>query len=99
VTDHTSDVLDEVFSERERQDVRFPDQHLPNGTSAHLFKDEENLARLVTDQAHEQGDLTWRHVLTEEFYEVCAEEDPVKLRVELIQVAAVATRWVEDLDR
>jgi malonyl CoA-acyl carrier protein transacylase len=43
--------------------------------------------------------VTWEHILTEEHYEAMAEEDPTRLREELIQVAAVAVAWVEAIDR
>lgn len=41
----------------------------------------------------------WDGVLLEEVYEALAEEDPAKLRAELIQVAAVAQAWAEAIDR
>lgn len=41
----------------------------------------------------------WDGVLLEEVYEALAEEDPAKIRAELIQVAAVAATWVEAIDR
>jgi hypothetical protein len=47
----------------------------------------------------ENGDLTWDGILLEEVYEALAEADPVKLREELVQVAAVAASWVVALDR
>lgn len=41
----------------------------------------------------------WDGILLEEVFEALAEEDPVKLRVELVQIAAVACAWVEAIDR
>lgn len=41
----------------------------------------------------------WDGVLLEEVYEALAEDDPAKLRAELVQVAAVAAAWVEAIDR
>lgn len=52
-----------------------------------------------TDAAAREGSLTWRHILLEEVFEALAESDPAKLRRELIQLAAVATQWVEAIDR
>lgn len=40
----------------------------------------------------------WTDILLEEVFEALAESDPEKLRTELIQVAAVATQWVEAID-
>lgn len=45
------------------------------------------------------GPLTWRHILLEEVFEALAECDEAKLRVELVQVTAVAVAWVEAIDR
>ena len=47
-------------------------------------------------------DFTWNAILTEEVGEAAKEVlevDVKKLRVELIQVAAVAVAWIESLDR
>ncbi|ROP78300.1 hypothetical protein EDF18_0946 [Frigoribacterium sp. PhB107] len=52
-----------------------------------------------TDAAATGGQVTWRHILAEEVFEAIAEADPVKLRAELIQVAAVAQQWVQAIDR
>ncbi|WP_432010152.1 hypothetical protein [Streptomyces cucumeris] len=49
-----------------------------------------------------EGDHThtaWDVVLLEEAYEALGEEDPARLRAELVQVAAVAVAWVEAIDR
>lgn len=46
-----------------------------------------------------QGDGTYEAILTEEWGEAVSEADPIRLRAELVQVAAVAAAWVEKLDR
>jgi hypothetical protein len=89
--------LQEVAAERLRQEVNFPNQHLPDGTDISL-KHLVDKARLVVDMASKHGALTWSMVLAEEFYEALSESCVVKLRKELIQVAAVAVRWIEDID-
>lgn len=46
------------------------------------------------------GTLTWELILLEEVAEAMDERtDPVRLRQELVQVAAVALSWIECLDR
>ena len=45
------------------------------------------------------GTITFEHILTEEWAEVLEEDDPARLRVELIQLAATAVQMVEALDR
>jgi hypothetical protein len=56
-------------------------------------------AKAMTDAAAEAGVVTWRDILHEEVCEAFAETDPEALRAELVQVAAVAVKWVEAIDR
>lgn len=91
-------VLADVAAERVRQEAKFPEQHLPDGTNEKYAAAAEQ-AKADTDEAAADGTLTWLHVQREEYYEALAETDPDRLRTELIQVAAVAARWVEDIDR
>lgn len=46
-----------------------------------------------------QSPDTWTAILLEEVFEALAEDDPVRLRQEVVQVAAVAVQWVEEIDR
>lgn len=41
----------------------------------------------------------WLPIFLEEVSEAAAEDEPAKLRAELIQVAAVAVAWIEAIDR
>lgn len=94
----TESVLREVLAERQRQDAKWGEQNHPDDTSV----DDEpwaDWAREDCDRAARDGKLTWRLILGEEVWEAFAETDPVKLRAELIQVAAVAVNWVEAIDR
>lgn len=70
----------------------------PDGTGGGGRKTWEEIAKLSCDRAFREGRCTWAHVLDEETAEALAETDPVKLRAELIQVAAVALHWVANLD-
>lgn len=90
-------VLRDIGDERDRQNRKFPDQVLPDGTR-HLMKATADAVRKQTEVFAKDGILTWRDVLAEEVAEAFAEEDPERLRKELVQVAAVAARWVEDID-
>ncbi len=56
-------------------------------------------AKTATDKLAKAGMLTYRDIFLEEVFEAMAEEDPAKLRAELIQCAAVAVAWVEKIDR
>jgi hypothetical protein len=91
-------VLAEVSEERDAQDAKWGEQNHPDGTN--LKNDDwRDHARRQCQTAAAEGRLTWAHILQEEFVEALAEEDPEKLRAELIQVAAVAVAWAEAIDR
>jgi hypothetical protein len=92
--------FDEVYHERWNQYAKWGDQHWPNGTAT--SSDDREMAdeaKRVTNLAMEEGDLTWRDILVEEIFEAFAESDWSKLRVELVQSAAVIAAWIEDGDR
>lgn len=106
----TSGVLAEVAAERVRQHVKWGEQNHPNGTGPHKLpmpygsgswsaSVAADRLTLLTQCAAQIGQCTWLHILREEVFEAFAEEDPAKLRTELIQVAAVATQWIEAIDR
>ncbi|PZG12966.1 hypothetical protein C1I95_24720 [Micromonospora craterilacus] len=113
-TDHTARVLYEVARERSRQDAKFGPQNHPDGTGprqaiaigiGHMGEIADQMRRATNAAAgrlpglEHHGPLTWRHVLLEEVFEALAEDDPAKLRTELVQVAATATVWIEAIDR
>lgn len=97
-------VLSEIEDERRRQDEKWGEQNHPPGTGeawdgiGRLFvasgRGIEAAARRILGQSP-----TYTGVLMEEVGEALQETDPAKLRVELIQVAAVAAAFVECLDR
>lgn len=92
-------VLDDIISERERQDAKWGQQDLPDGTGGFGLRSEADLARRHCDLMAKMGHVTYRHILAEEVAEALAEADKAKLRAELVQVAAVAVQWIEKLDR
>nr|WP_297429696.1 hypothetical protein [uncultured Actinotalea sp.] len=51
-----------------------------------------------TDTVFNAGHGTFRDILLEEVFEALAEDDPARLRAELLQIAAVAVQWVETID-
>lgn len=92
-------VLGDVAAERAAQDARWGMQAVPDGTGTEGAVAEADGARRETEEAARRGELTWRHILREEVLEAFAESDPEALRTELIQVAAVAVKWAQALDR
>lgn len=91
-------IVDEVFAERERQVEQFGVQDIPLGTSAD-WKDLEDFFRGECQAKTADGTVTFLDVLLEEIFEVAAEEDPAKLRDEVIQAIAVGFQIVEAIDR
>jgi len=96
----TGVVLNNIAAERFRQDEKFGrDRDHPDGTGGQFYVDLARLSKRNTDAADAAGCLSWKDILTEEVAEVYAETELAKLRTELVQVAAVATAWVEAIDR
>ena len=98
-TTATRAVLDDVLDERHRQHAKWGRQDLPDGTGQPGDRDGADSARKACVFAASHGGLTYRHILDEEVAEVMAETEPARLRTELVQVAAVAVQWVEEIDR
>lgn len=93
-------ILDAIWDERERQIRKWGEQVHPDGTDTRpvtLWARE--LDTMLCEQHTQDGTLTWRHILQEEVSEAFAEVEWLKLRAELIQVAAVCAAWVEDGDQ
>ncbi|RKS74247.1 putative house-cleaning noncanonical NTP pyrophosphatase (MazG superfamily) [Actinomadura pelletieri DSM 43383] len=90
-------VLADVAAERQAQDRMWGLQDFPDGSGPEFTERAEGAKRECAAAAT-RGELTWRHVLTEEFYEALAESDPEALRTELVQTAAVAVKWIQSLD-
>ena len=91
--------LAEVGNEREMQNDKWGEQNHPDGTGLEHDRLMADSSRRACKAAANDGTVTWRHILVEEFYEAMAEADPSNLRTELIQIAAVAVAWVEAIDR
>ncbi len=98
-TKETLAAVSSVADERIRQVEKWGVQTRPDGTGGDIYKQAAEVSKAHTDAAAADGSLTWVDILMEEIFEALAEDDPVRLREELIQVAAVAVSWSEDIDR
>lgn len=107
----TIDVLDAVRAERTRQFAKYgTNSDIEDGTGpntawlGHLASYlpakaiEGELRQNYEEYEAETGKPTWVHLVLEEVAEAFAEDDPVRLREELVQVAALAVSWIEKLD-
>ncbi|MEU9245831.1 hypothetical protein [Streptomyces sp. NPDC048385] len=98
-------IFTELVAERAHQDEQFGVQVHPDGTGPTVevlpgwtTKDLANGAHSMCQLHADQGILTWRDVFGEEAAEALAEQDPVRLRAELVQVAAVVVAWIQSID-
>ena len=89
----------DVRREREAQDLKWGEQNHPDGAEPEYFRIKARISREACQMAAAEDRTNWRLILLEEVHEALAEEDPAKIRTELIQVAAVAMTWVEAIDR
>ena len=71
--------------------------HMPDGTGVGWVL-ARAAATAICEAASERGEAAWAWVLLGQAYEALAEADPDRLRTELVQVAAVALRWVHAID-
>lgn len=96
----TNVVIDAIRDERVRQDAKWGEQNHPDGTrDDEASRQVRDHTRRLCESAAKRGALTWADILAEESMEAFAEEDPDKLRTELVQIAAVAVAWIECIDR
>ena len=86
------------FFRSESQERRVPRTPLHSGSICAGCA-EAVQCRQDCEDAMKAGELTYGHILQEEYMEALAERDPAAIRRELIQVAAVAVAWVEAIDR
>lgn len=103
-------IYDEIANEVAAQEEKWGEQNHYNGTGPNIewiplyswnmyaIEIAEEL-KSRCDLRHKKKTGTWLDILLEEMAEAFAEEDPQKLRRELIQVAAVAANWVRCIDR
>jgi hypothetical protein len=95
----TRQVAAEIVRERAAQDEKWGEQNHPLGTGGKFYAQNAEWARAVCDAKMKRGAVTWADILREEYYEMLAEDDPVRVREEAVQLAAVATAIVEYIDR
>lgn len=100
MTELSTQWLQDVLAERERQDEKWGVQRRPDGTGQRIDQIRANIAREACDaQEADGGTATWYAILVEEVYEALAESDASALRKELVQVMAVCGAWIEDIDQ
>lgn len=88
----------DMWAERVRQVAKWGPQSHPDGTGYPGSVENANRAKLLTDTAAREGELTWGLIFLEEVAEAMAESAPALLRAELVQALAVGAAWIADID-
>lgn len=94
-----SPVYGAIARERAAQDAKWGEQNHRDGTGGPGRRAAADDARDWTNHQAAEKTLCWIDILEEEVAEAAAESDPVELRAELVQIAAVAAAWIEAIDR
>lgn len=90
----------EITAEYHRAREKFGQQSLPDGTEDNRWNAFLRAQyQKITDRHASEGTLTWADILSEEYAEVLAEDNWLRIRAELIQVAGVVVSWIEDGDK
>jgi hypothetical protein len=91
-------IVTAILAECDHQNSKWGEQNHPDGTGRPgdvSFAD----AYKAICKANGPGDDTYRDIFAEEVHEVFAETDPLLLKTELVQCAAVIVQWLLAIDR
>ena len=91
-------VLDDVAAERERQDAKYGPEVLEHGTGGEAQVAIRDRLQRQTTTATKAGTVTRGQIIQTELAEALAETEYGPLREELVQVAASAVAFVQQLD-
>jgi len=94
-------IIADIDEERDSQDRKWGPQRHPDFEPDYPLVLEREASIKLTNYAFQNDKGSWSHIFVEEVSEAIEEArlgDVEKLRNELIQVAAVAVAWIEDLD-
>lgn len=98
VTEQHIAILAEIAGEVSSSIINHGPESLPDGTSEEKFAKWAKQYRYSCQAAAARRECTWWHVLREEVFEAAESVDWTHLRAELLQVAAVVVKWIEDGD-
>ena len=99
VNDRRSAILDDIDTERERQDVLHGAQlDMPVTLPNHAYMEHEHVLKQRYDDKKAKGQLAHADIILEELSESLDAEDPAQLRAELIQTAACIVKAIEALE-
>lgn len=91
-------LLAEVAQQRTWQAHQYGSPDYPDGTGMHYQHQASDAYRRVT-QLLLEGKLTWADVLKQIHAEVLQQDEPAKLREQLIWLAAFVVGWADEIDK
>lgn len=91
-------VLGDVWAEQVRQIVKFGEQRREDGADPMTYGPIAARSRENFQNAEANGGATWHLALNGPFFESVSRTDPAALRASLVDLAAVACAWIEDID-
>ena len=106
-------ILNEIKTERTRQDEKWGIQHWPSVNQVligreggctpermceHFEIPSEDRAKFLCENAFKNNEGTWSNIVVEELSEVVCAPDETTRRTELVQLAACVVAWIEDID-
>lgn len=95
----TKQIFREVFRERLKQSFVWGEHDQPDGTGGGRALDALKAVMNQVESNASNGTTTWYDALKARVFAALAEEDPAKLRAQLVQVAAVAVSWAGAIDQ
>lgn len=93
-----SEVVLEAFAQLDQWGEQNHDPQYGTGARREFARAAEKW-RAIADARSELGRQAWDAILLEEVFEALAEEDPVRIREELVQAGAVILSFIASLDR
>jgi len=107
-------VFEEIREERKRQEEKWGEQNHPSLDQVLLNRDRgcepermceeyeiptEARAKFLCSLAEERKQQTFARIAVEELCEAVSAESEVRVRAEVVQLAAVCVKWIEAIDR
>ena len=94
-----SEIIEAIKKERGRQDILHPiiAKQTAQQTDLAWIAIMALRQKRINSESEEMGKITWYDVFLEELYEIFAETDPVKIKEEAIQLAALCVRLCESI--
>lgn len=92
------DITSEAVAAKERLAATLPAE-LDDGTGYAYLRERAAIAHRECETRLQTGHGSWRLILREHYRQTVAQDDLADLRAGLLEVAATALLWIDDIDR